>query len=69
MAATASVHHQEVDGVAAHVEHTQSHTFNLTGLGVNFVSRPRCGVPIEVLTGRRAVHDHRDRLVFAAVAT
>jgi hypothetical protein len=43
MAAAASVHHQQVDGVAAHVEHTQSHPLNLTGLSVNSVSGSRCG--------------------------
>jgi hypothetical protein len=37
MAATASVHHQQVDGVAADVKDTQSHAFNLTGQAVNFV--------------------------------
>jgi len=43
MAATASVHHQQMDGVAAHVEHTKSHALNLTGLAVINASAPPRG--------------------------
>jgi hypothetical protein len=57
MAAAASVHHQQVDGVTAHIEHTQSHPINLTGLSVNSVSGLRCGEADVDFTGRHANHD------------
>jgi hypothetical protein len=74
VAAAASVHHQQVDSVAAHVEDTQSHTLNLTAAGVNFVRRPRCGAaaedsqvaaPITII--EKLLGDDRGNLAFGRV--